>query len=199
MKENFTEIVCIIDRSGSMHAIRDDAIGGFNQFLEEQKGVPGEAQLTLVLFNHQYKLVHDGVGLTTIPPLDHNTYRPAGTTALLDAIGRTIDTVGERLAQTPEKERPTQVIVSILTDGLENSSRDYTQGRIAEMISHQESKYSWEFIFLGANMDAFKVASMLNISAANTSNFVASSEGTRASFRLNAEMVTKKRLSKQKK
>lgn len=179
-----------------MQRIKADAIGGFNAFLEAQKAVPGDAQLTLVLFNHGYKLVYDGVGITKVPPLTEAEYQPAGTTALLDAIGRTIDDVGERLATTPEKQRPSKVIVSIMTDGLENASKDYTQARIAEMIKHQAAKYSWEFIFLGANMDAFQVASALNIKTQNTSNFAASADGTRAAFKVNAEMVARKRQTK---
>lgn len=196
MRENFSEIICIVDRSGSMHIIKDDAIGGFNQFLEDQQAVPGEANLTLVLFSHEYILVHDAVPLPQVEPLTDKTYQPSGSTALLDAIGRTIDDVGKRLAKTAEPDRPSHVIVAILTDGQENASSDYTKERIAEMIQHQEEKYSWQFFFLGANIDSFSTAGGLNIKKAQTANFVATAEGVRNAYRQKSEWVTQARQSK---
>lgn len=179
MKENLAEIVCVVDRSGSMAGIREDAVGGFNAFLESQKKHPGEARLTLVLFDHEYGLLHEGVDMQNVPPLDGDTYVPRGMTALLDAIGRTVDDVGKRLAATPESERPAKVIVSILTDGLENASRDYGNLRVAAMIEHQREKYNWEFIFLAANQDAFATAERLSIRREDAIPYEASSEGIR--------------------
>lgn len=179
MNKNLTEIVCVIDRSGSMHSIRSDAIGGFNSFLDSQKQEAGEAKLTLVLFNHEYEQVHNGVAIQKVKPLNDATYVPAGMTALLDAVGRTIDDVGLRLSRMPEKERPSKVIMAILTDGLENASKDYTRDRIFDMIEHQRHKYNWEFVFLGANQDAIATARTLSIDAQDTVNFSATGKGIR--------------------
>ena len=147
MKEGLTEIVSIVDRSGSMQSILDDAIGGFNTFLAAQQRQPGEAKLSLILFDHEYQIVHQAVDIQQVEPLNQDTYVPRGSTALLDAVGKTIDAVGERLAATPESERPSQVIVSILTDGYENASQTYSKPKVAEMIKHQTEKYSWAFEF----------------------------------------------------
>lgn len=178
-----SEIVCIIDRSGSMHSIVDDAIGGFNAFLEDQKKVDGEATLTFVQFDNEYEVVHENKPLNDVPNLDLNTYVPRGSTALLDAIGRTIDTVGKRLSNTPEDKRPNKVIVSILTDGEENASREYTLSKIKEMITHQKEKYNWEFIFLAANQDAFSEGFKLGIDSKDTFAFAANSVGTRNAYK----------------
>lgn len=161
--QDLVEVVVIVDRSGSMSAMRDEAIGGFNDFLQQQKELPGRANFTLVLFDHEYELYLDGVDLQAVRPLNSDTYVPRGTTALLDAIGRTIDDVGRRLAATPEAERPSKVIVCILTDGLENASKDYSKSRVAEMVKHQESKYAWEFIFLAAGLGAMQSAQMVDM------------------------------------
>lgn len=174
-QKDLTEIICVIDRSGSMGSIRSDAIGGFNMFLEEQKKVPLPARMTLALFNENYEILHDGIKLSDVQPLTNATYQPAGVTALLDAIGRTIDAVGTRLSTTPEEQRPEKVLFVILTDGLENASKDYRKSRIAEMIKHQQEHYSWRFEFLGANVDAFAEANALNIP--HSINFAADSEG----------------------
>jgi len=182
MRHDLSEIVCIVDRSGSMENIRADAMGGYNAFLAGQKSHPGNARLTLVLFDHEYKLVHDGVDLAACPPLNEHSYVPRGATALLDAIGRTIDNLGARLARTPEAERPGKVIVAILTDGEENSSRTYNRERVAGMIAHQQSKYAWDFIFLAANQDAISTASTLSIDADAAFSFEASEAGVREAY-----------------
>ena len=192
MNKNLTEIVCVIDRSGSMMSIKDDAIGGFNGFIEAQKKVKGEAKLTLALFNHQYELVYNGVALDEVK-LDDENFVPRGTTALLDAIGRTVDDVGARLAATNEAERPAQVIVAILTDGQENASKDYSQARIAEIIEHQQEQYQWEFIFLAANQDAFSTGRQLKMRQSNVANFSADSAGVAMAMKRTNEQVTRLR------
>ena len=168
-----TEIVCVIDRSGSMADIKKDAIGGFNTFLAEQKKIPLPAYLTLTLFNHGYEIIHGGRNLQEVQPLTEQSYVPAGTTALLDAVGRTIDDVGKRLASMSEDQRPGKILFVILTDGLENASKDYKKDKIGEMIKHQQEKYGWRFEFLAANMDAFAEASALSIPTSNAINFQA--------------------------
>ena len=182
MKEGLTEIISIVDRSGSMQSILDDAIGGFNTFLAAQQRQPGEAKLSLILFDHEYQVVHQAVDIQQVEPLNQDTYAPRGSTALLDAVGKTIDAVGERLAATPESERPSQVIVSILTDGYENASQTYSKPKVAEMIKHQTEKYSWAFEFQAANMDAFAAAKELSIAPDRVVQFEATGEGVREAF-----------------
>jgi uncharacterized protein YegL len=127
MNANLCEIGFVLDRSGSMESMRLEAIGGFNAFLASHQKAAGEAKLTLVLFDHEYIVTHDGRPVKEVPALDPRTYVPRGTTALLDASGRTINTIGERLDKMPEAERPGKVIVSILTDGLENASQEFSR------------------------------------------------------------------------
>ncbi len=184
------EIVCVIDRSGSMKVVADDAIGGFNSFLASQKEL-GDARFTLVLFDHDYQTVHDGEELSQVPELDHKSYVPRGTTALYDAIGRTIDTVGDRFKYSGNK--PDKVIFVILTDGRENSSTDYDRDRIARMIRHQQEKYSWEFLFLAANQDAFAEGRAMNIKRDNTVHYESSKEGTKSAYAAMEKMVSRHR------
>ena len=151
-------------------------------FLEAQKNLPGKARLTLVLFDNEYDVLCDGADIQSVKPLDNSTYVPRGTTALLDAIGRTVDDIGKRLSSTPESERPGKVIVAILTDGLENASTDYGYDQIAEIIRHQQQKYSWEFIFLAANQDAIASAGKLSIEAKDAYCFEATADGVAEAF-----------------
>lgn len=173
-KQGLTEIVCIIDRSGSMGSIREDAEGGFNNFVEQQKKEPGEALITLVQFDTEYEVVWNGIN---IQDADAYFLIPRGMTALLDAIGKTINTVGERLDKTPEEDRPEQVIVVIVTDGHENSSQEFSRGTINEMITHQREKYNWEFVFLAANQDAMEEATSLGIARGKAVNIDATKKG----------------------
>jgi hypothetical protein len=197
MREDLTEVAVVLDRSGSMEAIRSDAIGGFNAFLASQRKDEGELRLTLVLFNHNVETVHARVPIAEVPPLDEATYVPAGMTALLDAVGRTVDELGERLAATPESERPAQVIVAILTDGLENSSCDYTPARIRQRIRRQRERYGWEFLFLAAGQDAVVEGGKLDIPAADAIAFEATPEGIlEASACLSEETTARKRRKK---
>jgi hypothetical protein len=163
MSKDITEIGVVLDRSGSMADVKSDAIGGFNTFLDGQKKAQRESRITLAQFDHEYDLVHDGKPTKDVPPLTEETYIPRGTTALLDAIGRTIEDMGRRLDKMPESERPARVLVAILTDGLENASKDYTREKINSMIAHQREVYSWEFLFLAANQNAIQEGSKIGV------------------------------------
>ena len=171
MNDPLTEIVFILDRSGSMESMVEPAISGFNRLLREQQKVSGSARFTLVLFDDLYEIPVLSVPIIEVVELDTSTYVPRGSTALLDAIGRTIDDLGEKLAGTPEEDRPGQVIVAILTDGFENASTRHTWADVAARIRHQTEVYGWRFLFLGANQDAIATASQLGIGAADSSNF----------------------------
>jgi len=167
MKIHYSEIAFVLDRSGSMESCRVAAIEGFNSFLQEQQRAKGLAKLTLILFDHEYLVPIDALPVAEILPLDNDSYVPHGSTALLDATGRAIDELGARLAALPEKDRPVQVIVAILTDGLENSSQNYTWQQVADAIRRQSEQYRWTFLFLGANQDAIATAAQVNITTAD--------------------------------
>lgn len=171
MNANLTEIVFVLDRSGSMEAMVEPAVSGFNRLLREQQQTPGSARFTLVLFDDQYEVPISSQPIAEVAELDAMTYVPRGSTALLDAIGRTIDELGAKLAATPEAERPGQVIVAILTDGMENASSRFTWRRVAASIRHQTDVYEWQFLFLGANQDAIATAGRINIQSVNAANF----------------------------
>ena len=177
MKAGKTEIICVIDRSGSMIHIREDAIGGFNLFLEEQKKVPGECLFTYTQFNQDYEIVHNGIPLADMKPLDETTFVPSGMTSLLDAVGRTVDEVGIRLSNTPEDEKPEQVVLVILTDGEENSSREYSWSRVAETLRHQTQKYGWRVVFLAQNLDSKKAARNLGLDSSLAGVYVNTMKG----------------------
>jgi uncharacterized protein (DUF427 family) len=157
-----------------MGSLKNDAIGSFNNFLSEQQKLEGECQFTLVLFDGNYYKPYDGINIQEIKPLNETTYCPAGSTAYFDALGKTIDSVGTRLNNTPEELRPEKIVVAIFTDGEENSSCEYSGDKIREMVEHQESKYNWQFIFMAANQDAFKSAQHIGIH--NYSNVRASGQ-----------------------
>lgn len=174
MKTSPVEIICIIDRSGSMSAIESDAVGGFNRFLTSQQALGDDALITLVLFDHEYEVVHRNLPIRLVRPLDAKTYAPRGTTALLDAIGRTIEDVSMRHAAG---EYAGRVVVAILTDGLENASRDYARTRVAELIDRQQREAGWQFVFLAANQDVFAEARSLRLDASSAMAFDASPDG----------------------
>lgn len=189
MRENLTEMVFVLDRSGSMSGLAADTIGGFNELIEKQKKIEGDAYVTTVLFDHEYEVLHDHVALEEVAPLTDKEYFARGSTALLDAVGRTIDAVGARLAATAEEERPEHVVFVITTDGMENSSREYTAQRVRGMIEHQQQKYSWQFVFLGANMDAVSEARKLGISAKYAADFTPSHSGVRKMYSMALDSV----------
>lgn len=172
MKKDLTELIIVLDESGSMQSVVRDTIGGFNTFLETHQKMSGDAKLTLVKFDTKYEIVHNGADVRSVKPLDNKTYAPGGMTALLDAVGKTIDEVGRRLAATPEDERPEKVIFMVLTDGEENSSREYTKEQVKAKTETQKNDYKWEFVFIGADQDAWSNARGMGIS--NSVNFVQS-------------------------
>jgi hypothetical protein len=155
MKKDLCEIVIVLDESGSMGSCKSDTIGGVNLFLDNQKKIKGEVRVTLVKFSDYYKIVNDANPLDQVSYLNENNYTPSFSTALLDAVGKTINTTGKRLAETIEAERPEKIIFAVITDGYENSSREFTRRQVFQMVTHQKEKYSWEFIFLGADIDAW--------------------------------------------
>lgn len=194
MKAGLSYIVPVIDRSGSMGVLRRSAIEGYNGFLAEQKKLPGEALWQLVLFN-TVRLSHPVGPIETVSPLNFDTYSPMGGTALLDAIGITVEEVGCRLSIMREDERPSKVIVVILTDGEENSSTVWTKEDVAAQIQHQQEVYGWEFVFLGANMDAVAEASALNIPAANAFTYAASAAGVDEAYLTSNVIASRMRTS----
>lgn len=183
MKENYTDITVLLDRSGSMCSVRDDTIGGFNTFIEEQKKEEGYATFTLVQFDHEYEPNFSAINIKEVQLLNKKTYMPRGATALLDALGRTIVETGQRLNDMKEEDRPENVIFVIQTDGQENASVEYNWEKISEMIKHQKDKYNWEFIFLGAGEDVIKQAGKIGIGFGSSLNYTNNSAGNDAMFK----------------
>ncbi|MFE1245848.1 VWA domain-containing protein [Fictibacillus sp. NPDC058756] len=193
MNKNVTEIVFLLDRSGSMSGLESDTIGGFNAFIERQCQLEGETMLTAVLFDDEYEVLWNGVDAAKAK-LTKKEYYVRGATALLDAVGKTILDVGHRLSATTEEQRPGNVIFVITTDGMENASCEFTYEKVKELIKHQQEKYSWEFIFMGANIDAVKEADNMGISVENAFDFEASEVGVEKMYNMMCEAVTEKRL-----
>lgn len=189
MKKGLTEIVFILDNSGSMQSIKDDAIGGYNSFIEDQRKAEGETTITLILFDTQVTKVYEGAKIHDVPVLTPHDYIPQGMTAMNDAIGTAIDSVGARLGATNEAERPENVIFAIMTDGHENASREYSGEQVKDKVTHQQEKYNWQFIFLGANIDSKKTASGLGIRADFAGDFVAKGAGASTAMLHAKEMV----------
>jgi uncharacterized protein YegL len=194
MKTNLTEIIFLLDRSGSMAGLERDTIGGFNSFIERQNKLEGDTVVTTVLFDDKYEIICDGVPAEDAM-LTSDNYFVRGTTALLDAIGKTIVDVGFRLAKTKEDERPSNVIFVITTDGMENASVEFSYKKIKELIKHQQERYNWEFIFLGANIDAEIEADNIGINVTNAYNFEASTTGVETMYDFVCEVVAEKRQS----
>jgi uncharacterized protein YegL len=190
MRNDLTEIIMIVDRSGSMEPLRADAIGGFNAFLDDQKKQPGAANLTLVLFNHGYDVVVDGRPIQEVQSLTEKNYVPSGNTALLDAIGRTINQVGKRLADMQEADRPGKVILVILTDGQENASQEFNKDQIASMVKHQQEVYKWQVVFLSSDMNAIQDAQNLGVNQQTCGAYAAGSVGTRRAYATMSKSVS---------
>lgn len=174
MKKDYTHIALVLDRSGSMAQKLSDTIGGLNKFVDDQKKVPGLATLTLAQFDTVYELVHDRLDIQKVPHID---LVPRGGTALYDAVGGTIVTTGEALKAMPESERPERVIFVIITDGLENSSREYSSQRIKEMIELQTNVYKWDFVYLGANQNAILEGEKMGIGRGQTMSYAQTERG----------------------
>ena len=189
MKKNLTEIVFILDRSGSMAGLEEDTIGGFNAMIEKQKGEAGEAVVSTVLFDHLSEVVHDRVELQKIRPLTRKEYYVRGCTALLDAVGRAIHHIGNVHKYAREEDRPEKTLFVITTDGMENASREYTYDRVRRMIGRQKERYGWEFLFLGANIDAAREAARFGITADRAANYHADHRGTAVIYEAGSEAV----------
>lgn len=193
--KNKTDITIILDRSGSMDSVKSDTIGGFNSFLSEQQKVEGEASLSLVQFDDQYEVVYLDRALNSADKLTDATFQPRGSTALFDAVGRTINAVGQRLSSLPENERPDKVVLVVMTDGFENASREFNAAKISELINHQRNVYKWEFMFIGANQDAILSARELGIPAGVALTYAANQEGTQIAFSMAASKIKNYRVS----
>ena len=196
MKKNLTEIVFILDRSGSMAGLEDDTIGGFNAMIEKQKREPGEAYVSTVLFDNERDVIHDRVDIQKIQPMTRKEYYVRGCTALLDAVGKAIHHIGNVHKYAREEDRPEKTIFVITTDGMENASLEYSYDRLKAMIERQKEKYGWEFIFLGANIDAAKEAARFGIDADCAANYHADTLGTAVIYEAVNQAVCRTRSGK---
>ncbi len=197
MKNNITELVCILDRSGSMSGLEGDTVGGFNALIEKQKKEDGVCYVSTVLFNTECEVLHDRVPLEKIKPMTADDYVPGGCTALLDAIGGAIHHIGSIHKYARPEDVPEHTIFVITTDGLENASRRYGSAKVKEMIEHEKEKYGWEFIFLAANIDAVETAEHIGISRNRAANYRADAMGTGRMFCAMSKAVSSMRCSEE--
>lgn len=196
MKKNLTEIVFILDKSGSMAGLEADTIGGFNSMIEKQKKEVGEAVISTVLFNDMCEVIHDRVSVRDIKPMTEEEYFVGGSTALLDAIGGAIHHIGNVHKYARNEDVPEHTLFVITTDGMENASRSYSGERVKEMIERQKKKYGWEFLFLGANIDAVETAGRFGIDADRAVNYHGDREGTALNYRVLNEAICSVRSSR---
>lgn len=189
MKKNLTELVFILDRSGSMMGLEADTIGGFNAMIARQRAAEGEALVSTVLFSNESKVIHDRVDVRRVEPLTERQYIACGCTALLDAIGGAIHHIGNVHKYAREEDRPEKTLFVITTDGMENASRRYTYDKVRSMIQHEKEKYGWEFLFLGANIDAAREAARFGIGADRAANYHADHMGTGVIYEAVSEAV----------
>lgn len=195
-KKELTELVFILDRSGSMSGLESDTIGGYNSLLDKQKLEPGEALVTTVLFDDRVELLHDRLNLKEMLPMTKKEYFVRGTTALLDAVGLTINKVVEQTRRTPKELQPQHTLFVITTDGMENASREFRVEQVRKMIEHQQERYHWEFLFLGANMDAVAAAEQFGIAEDKAVSYHADTHGTQLNYQVVGEAVSSLRASK---
>ena len=190
MKKGLTELVFILDRSGSMAGLEGDTIGGFNAMIRKQKKADGEAYVSTVLFDNESVVIHDRVDIRRVRPLTGEDYSVRGCTALLDAIGKAIHHIGNVHKYAREEDRPERTLFVITTDGMENASHRYTADEIRRRIQRQKEKYGWEFIFLGANMDAVATARRLGIGEDRAVTYHSDHEGTKLNYEVISDAVT---------
>ena len=195
MKKNLTELVMILDRSGSMSGLESDTIGGYNAMLQKQREAEGEVLVTTVLFDDRIETLCDRVPLETLPRMTERDYYVRGCTALLDAIGQAIHHIGNVHKYAREEDRPERTVFVITTDGLENASREYSYERVKKMVEHEKEKYGWEFLFLGANIDAIKTAGHFGINPDRAANYHSDREGTALNYAVLADTVCEMRAS----
>lgn len=189
MKKNLTELVFILDKSGSMMGLEKDTIGGYNAMLAQQRTVEGDCVITTVLFDNQYQLLHDRIDIRAIRPITEKEYFVGGSTALLDAIGKTIDKIRTVQQNTAKAYRAEKVMFVIITDGAENASRTYSAMQVKKMIQQQKERHGWEFIFLGANIDAVETAGRFGIDADRAVDYVPDGKGTALNFCMMSQTV----------
>ena len=195
MKKDLTEIVFILDRSGSMSGLEADTIGGFNSMIEKQKNAEGEALISTVLFDNTSEVIHDRVSVQSIKPMTRDDYTVRGCTALLDAIGGAIHHIGNVHKYARNEDVPEHTLFVITTDGMENASRQYDSEKVKKMIERQKEKYGWEFLFLGANIDAVETARHFGISEDRAVNYHSDSEGTQLNYEVLSEAICSVRCS----
>ena len=196
MKKNLTEIVFILDKSGSMAGLEADTIGGFNSMIEKQKKEEGEDVISAVLLHDMWEVIHDRVSVRDIKPMTEEEYFVGGSTALLDAIGGAIHHIGNVHKYARNEDVPEHTLFVITTDGMENASRSYSGERVKEMIERQKKKYGWEFLFLGANIDAVETAGRFGIDADRAVNYHGDREGTALNYRVLNEAICSVRSSR---
>ena len=195
MRKNLTEIVFILDRSGSMSGLEADTIGGFNSMIEKQKKTEGEALISTVLFDNTSEVIHDRMSVQNIKPMTVEDYTVRGCTALLDAIGGAIHHIGNVHKYARAEDVPEHTMFVITTDGMENASRRYDSEKVKKMIKRQKEKYGWEFLFLGANIDAVETARHFGISEDRAVNYHSDSEGTQLNYEVVSEAICAVRCS----
>ena len=196
MRKGLTEVVFILDRSGSMSGLEADTIGGFNSMIAKQKKEEGEAYISTVLFDDTCEVLYDRVPVNKVEPMNDNQYYVRGCTALLDAIGGAIHHIGNVHKYAREEDRPEKTLFIITTDGMENASRQYSYEKVKEMVERQKEKYGWEFLFLGANIDAIDVAGKFGIDSNRALNYVSDHKGTQLNYEVLNKTVSEFRACK---
>ena len=196
MKKDLTELVFILDRSGSMAGLEADTVGGFNAMIEKQKQVPGEAYVSTVLFDTRSQVIHDRLPLAQVPPMTRREYSVRGCTALLDAVGGAIHHIRNVHKYIREEDRPEKTLFVITTDGMENASRRYSYDKVKAMISQAQETQGWEFLFLGANIDACREAARMGIAPEFAADYLADSQGTGVIYEAACETICNVRASR---
>ncbi len=195
MKKDLTELVFILDESGSMSGMEADTIGGFNSMIDKQRREEGEAYVSTVAFANESRVIHDRVRLDQVAPLTLRDYVPGGCTALLDALGGAIHHIGNVHKYARPEDVPEHTVFVITTDGLENASRRYGRREVKQMVERQKAKYGWEFLFLGANMDAIAAAEDIGIHRDRAVKYVADAEGAALNYRVISDTICRMRMS----